>query len=124
MIIMSEFKDIAKRIKFIEEDRSEKMKEIKDCKDKLTKLNEQVEELDTKISWLREDIEDIVCNYFDSAKRVYIDKKSTYIEIEFATASKIRLSRIEDFIDMIDKELENCIILCDADGSLYLQITL
>lgn len=121
---MSEFKDIVKRINFIQEDRSEKIKEIKDCKNKLTKLNEQVDELDVKISWLREDIEDIFCNYFDSIKRIHIDKEITCIEVEFATASKIRLSRIEDFIDMIDKELEDCVILCDADGSLYLQITL
>ena len=66
----------------------------------------------------------VFCNYFDSIKRIHIDKEITYIEVEFATASKIRLSRIEDFIDMIDKELEDCVILCDADGSLYLQITL
>ena len=121
---MSEFKNIVKRIKFIQEDRSEIIKEIKDCKNKLTKLNEQVDELDTKISWLREDIEDIFCNYFDSIKRIHINKEITCIEVEFATASRIRLSRIEDFIDMIDKELEDCVILCDADGSLYLQITL
>lgn len=121
---MNEFKDIVKRINFIQEDRNEKMKEIKDCKNKLTKLNEQVDELDVKISWLREDIEDIFCNYFDNIQRIHIDKEITCVEIEFAIASKIRLSRIDDFIDMIDKELEDCVILCDADASLYLQINL
>lgn len=121
---MNEFKDIIKRINFIQEDRNEKMKEIKDCKSKLTKLNEQVDELDLKISWLREDIEDIFCNYFDNIKSIHINKEITYIEVEFAIASKIRLSRIEDFINMIGKELEDCTILCDADASLYLQINL
>ena len=124
VIIMSEFKDISKSIKLIQKDINEKIKEIENCKDKLTKLNEQIEELDTKISWLREDIEDIAYGYFSNVKRVHIDKKSTYVEIEFDIASGIRLSRIDDFIGMIDKELEDCVILCDADGSLYLQINL
>lgn len=115
---------IINTIKEIKKDRDRKLDEIKDCKNKLTKLNEQVDELDIKISWLKEDIEDIFCNYFDSIKRIHINKEITYIEVEFAIASKIRLSRIEDFINMIGKELEDCVILCDADGSLYLQITL
>ena len=121
---MSEFKDISQSIKLIQEDINIKIKEIQNCKDKLTKLNEQVEELETKISWLREDIEDIACGYFSNVKGVHIDKKSTYVEIKFDIASEIRLSRIEDFIGMIDKELEDCVILCDTDGSLYLQINL
>lgn len=124
MIVMSEFKDVLESIKEIQKDRSRKLNEIKDCKDKLTKLNEQVEELDTKISWLIEDIEDIVYGYFSNVKRIHINKKEAYVEVEFDVASKIRLSRIDDFIDLIDKELEDCVILCDADGSLYLQITL
>ena len=59
VIIMNEFKRDVEKIRFIQKDRNEIMKEIKDCKNKITKLNEQVDELDIKISWLREDIEDI-----------------------------------------------------------------
>ena len=70
---MSEFKDIGKSIKLIQKDRNEKIKEIQNCKDKLTKLNEQIEELDTKISWLKEDIEDIAYGYFGNVKRIHND---------------------------------------------------
>lgn len=115
---------IINTIKEIQKDRNRKLDEIKDCKNKLTKLNEQVDELDIKISWLKEDMEDVACNFFDNAKRIHIDKECSHIEIEFFVGSELNLLKIEAFIEKIGKALIDCEILCDADASLYLQINL
>lgn len=115
---------IINTIKEIQKDRNRKLNEIKDCKNKLTKLNEEMEKYDTKISWLKEDMEDVACNFFDNAKRIHIDKECSYIEIEFFIGSELNLSRINNFVEMIGKTVSDSTILCDADASLYLQINL
>ena len=122
--MMNNFEECLKHISDIKKEMHNKNVELKQLKDRQVSLNEELEMCQTKISWLREDIEDIFCNYFSSIRRIHIDKEINCIEVEFAIASKIRLSRIEDFIDMIGKELEDCAISCDADGFLYLQINL
>ena len=124
MVIIMNESAIINTIKEIQKDRSKKLNEIKDCKDKLTKLNEEMELYDTKISWLKEDMEDVTCNFFDGAKRIHINKEYEYIEIEFFIGVELSLSRMKNFAEMIGKTLDDCTVLCDADASLYLQINL
>lgn len=121
---MSEFKDVRNKIKEIQKKRNETTDEKEKYEEKIDKLNEKIEEYDIEISWLREDIEDIACNYFYNIKGIHINNEDNYIELKFSGWTEIRLSRIESFIDMIGQELEDCIILCDADGYLYLKIFL
>ena len=124
LVIMMNESAIINTIKEIQKDRNKKLDEIIDCKNKLSKLNEEMEVYDTKISWLKEDMEDVACNFFDNAKRIHINKGFEYIEIEFFVGSELNLSRIQNFAEMLGKKLDDCIVLCDADASLYLQINL
>ena len=121
---MNEWADTIKAIKELQKDRNEKLNDIQKYKDKVIELNKKVDECDMKISWLKEDMEDIVCNYFSEAKRVYVNNKDEYVEIEFFVGSELNLLKIEEFVKMINKTLYECKIWCDADASMYLKIML
>lgn len=106
---MSDFKDILESITDIKKEMHDKNVELKQLKEQFKErqvsLNEELEMCQTKISWLQEDIEDIVCGYFDNVE--YVKTHFDHIEIKFKIDSSINLGSIETFSKIIDKDLKS-----------------
>ena len=119
---MNDFQECLKHISDIKKEMHNKNVELKQLKDKQVSLNEELEMCQTKISWLKEDLEDMVCNYSMNAKRIYVEDEEIIIEMFYMTS--INLLKVKYFAEMIGRELDDCKIDCDADGALYVHIKL
>lgn len=119
---MNDFEKIIKNISDIKKEMYNKNVELAKLKDKQFSLNEELEMYQTKISWLKEDLEDMVCNYSMNAKRIYVEDEEIIIEMFHQTS--IDLLKVKYFAEMIGRELDDCKIDCDADGALYVHIKL
>lgn len=118
---MSELKDILKNIKDIKKEMHDKNVEIQKIEEKKTLLNEEIEMCVTKISWLQEDIEDMVHESFYNVE--YVKTQSDHIEIKFKENAILNLADIMIYAKKIDKDLKDFNIFSYND-KFFLRITL
>lgn len=118
---MSEFKDILKNIKDIKKEMHDKNVEIQKIEEKKTLLNEEIEMCVTKISWLREDIEDMVHETFYNVECV--NTHPDHIEIKFKENAILNLADIMIYAKKIDRDLKDFNIFSYND-KFFLRITL
>lgn len=121
VIVMSEFKDILKSIKDIKKEMHDKNIEIEKIEEKKTLLNEEIGMCVTKISWLQEDIEDMVHETFYNVE--YVKTHFDHIEIKFKENAILNLGDIMIYAKKIDRDLRDFNIFSYGDKFL-LRITL
>lgn len=95
-------------------------KENKEKKDKIEALRDEIALNNSKISWLKEDIEDMICNCFSDVSNVSI--KNDYITIKFNDV--INIQDIVDWSTLYNIDLKTINIEIYDDEELILYISL
>ena len=123
-MMMNNFEECLKHISDIKKEMHNKNVELKQLKDRQVSLNEELEMCQTKISWFKEDIEDLICDYFSNVGYVSMNDSSMIeVKLNFCKYTELNLENLVNFATEIGKDLKD-IKICPYNGTLLLRILL
>lgn len=121
---MNDFEEYLKHISDIKKEMHDKNVELAKLKNKQVSLNEELEMCQTKISWFKEDIEDLICDYFSNVEYVSMNDSSMIeVKLNFCKYAELSLENLVNFSTKIGKDLKD-IKIRPYNNGLFLRILL